>query len=396
MSARRAERPQGILPPREPRKYAQGQAISRDGPPLGDIVASALIFRFSPRWTLEIIGVEDHDPRKSKKRIIKGVHSPFCFCLPGGRQQTDMKSQRKELPHFIARKESQEEAGVSLPLNELLPVLAVRRVGWGKAGRDQFDRERPNDGQVIHFDHFIFVCYGEEVAPGKPREENIKNPAWHPIEGILDNPLWSFDHVTLIVATLQVLGGLCERWSSGKWAPEKTRGTEEQALGAYFFERLKGPLTKSPEALAALIQYGNTDLLGFVTGRMQETRESSEDAALWYLGITKKQDMVLEKKLEGGISNLMSDIDQTKERIRVVEKVQGRSRMSAETEKELEKDRSVLADMERQLARHQFELRQKRQGHPGRFVADSFRSLGNCAAYEEVVQAIDEEKASRA
>ena len=40
-----------------PRKYAQAQEISRDGPPLGDMVASAVIFRFSPDWKLEVIGV---------------------------------------------------------------------------------------------------------------------------------------------------------------------------------------------------------------------------------------------------------------------------------------------------------------------------------------------------
>ena len=380
------------LPAKPPRKYTQGQTISRDGPPLGDVVASTLIFRISPQGALEIIGVEDHDPRKSRGRFVKGAHLPFCLCLPGGRQQTNMKSGEKETPHFVARKEAQEEAGIALPFKELFPVLTVRRVGWGKSGRDHFDKERL-DGQVIHFDHFIFACYGEKIVPGTPREHNIKNPAWYPIETVLDNPRWSFDHVTLIIATLKTLGDLCERWIHGEWTPDTSRDTEKEgeALGTLFFERFAAPLRESSSALDTMIRYTKTDLLWSVAKRMKgDTHPDREESAEWYFGIKKKQGMEKVVKLEAEIDFLRSEIDRIKSLISRIGTTPGMT--LEEAERETAQQQSALTVKELKLQVKEAELGRKKQEHPGRFVADSFRSIMSREAYGEVLRAIEEEQ----
>ncbi|OGZ12411.1 MAG: hypothetical protein A3D67_00695 [Candidatus Lloydbacteria bacterium RIFCSPHIGHO2_02_FULL_51_22] len=395
---KRETRPGNPLSPRAPSKYAQGQVISRDGPPLGDMVASTVIFRFSPKWTLEIIGVEDHDPRKSVKRFVDGVHSPFCLCLPGGRQQTNMKSGTKETPHEVARDEAWEEADISLSLNELSPVLTARRVGWGSSGRDQFDKERPSDGQVIHFDHFVFACYGENILPGTPREKNIKNPAWHPIESVLDNPLWSFDHVTLIVATLQILGDLFLRWINGEWTPETSRGMgAKESLGALFFERFAVPLQKSPEALATITKFARTNLpsslLQSVSRRQRRwdthvhTRDTNEEAER-YLGLRKKEkiQIVEQEKLEAMILRLEGQRERQIER---------RKDPVALVGKETQKEQDALADTEKKLKRTKAQLRWGMRENHGKFVADSFRSLAEKGVYEEVLREIANEQASR-
>ncbi len=388
-----------------PRKYAQAQEISRDGPPLGDMVASAVIFRFSPDWKLEVIGVEDWDPRKSKRRFKNGVHSPFCLELPGGRQQTDKKSGKKESPHFVIRKEAQEEAGVSLSYDELFPVLVARRTARGETGRDSFDKERsPDDGQIVYFDHFIFACFGENIVPGTPREESIKNPAWHPIEEVLDpqaNQLWSFDHVTLIFATLKILGGMCGQWSRGEWAPEVPRKTREGSLGSLFFPRLAVPLQKSPDALSAMTRFsspGNSDrdfcesLRDAVAERQQGSPQEQREQAEWYLGT--KHERVAEC-LEAEIATLQLDVKRAQDHLfRAEQRLGHPSRTPSEADwkaKAMEKARHTLEKNEMKLRRTKGALLYSY----GKFVHGSFLALGSEAEYLRVLREMEEEKGNR-
>ncbi|MBI3019962.1 MAG: hypothetical protein HYY60_01400 [Parcubacteria group bacterium] len=398
------ERRGNSLPPREPRKYRQGQIVSRDGPPLGDMVASALVFRFSLQGTLEILGVEDWDPRKSKRRFVNGVHSPFCLCLPNGRQQTDKKSGEKEPPHFVARKEAQEEAGISLPYDELLPVLAVRRVARGETGRDSFDKERPNDGQIIYFDHFVFACFGENIMPGTPREDNIKNPAWHSVKEVLDpqvNQLWSFDHVTLIAATLTILGDMCRRWSRGEWTPEVSRNTREESLGSLFFPRLAVPLQKSPDALSAMTRFAahgdsgrdfHDGLLDAVASRQMGSREEQREQAEWYLGMKHER---VAGELEARVIAFQSDVDRAREYLRRAEqRAEFQSRTPAEASRKakvVEEAHCILEGKEERLRRTKGAL----LSSYGKFVHGSFRTLGSARVYLETWREIENEKTLR-
>src|SRR3989344_573438 len=408
MGAQSKERPGNPLPPRGPSKYAQGQVVSRDGPPLGDMVAATVIFRFSPhtpRGQLEILGVEDYDPRKSKRRFTNtGVHSSFCLCLPSGRQQTDKQSGGKDAPHLVARKEAQEEAGVSLSLNELFPILVARRVARGETGRDSFDTERSDNSSVIYFDHVVFVCCGENIVPGTPREESIRNPAWYSVEEVLDpqvNQLWSFDHVTLIVATLKILGDMCRRWIRGEWTPpEESKNTGEESLGSLFFERLGAQLQKSPEALSAMARFAvpgdsgrdfHEVMCESVAQRQTGSPEGPEERreqAKRYLGMKHEREA---EELQARIVSFQADVNRAREYVGREEKRATTSLgVSSETEA-VRKARGILKAKESRL--------QKAKGALlysfGKFVHGSFRPFESAQEYFEAWREIEHEKAHR-
>ncbi len=277
---RKTERQRTRQNMRPPWKIPQQQR--RDTPPLLDGVASVAVLRFTPEGGVLVLGVEDRDKRKARKR--KGILVSQVV-LPGGRRKHNEGDGKDEMVHITAQKEGLEEMGAKVPLTELLPLALARRVGTGATGRDSFDREL-KAGNEVQFPHFVFGCIGDTVEPRQTEDKDACNPRWYSFwDEILVSPEetpWSFDQVTLLTYTLKSLGGFYNDWVWNGWRQDTLPG---EVLGNAFFAALLAILKTSPEVDGALRKLEAIDFEASIAARMSDpTKEGKKERAQWYLG----------------------------------------------------------------------------------------------------------------